>query len=231
MTALRLPGHVHAAATARGGGVLLDRNSGRCYALNATAFALLSEWDRSGDFAAGLRRVAARDPAYRGERFARDSRTLADRLVAAGLLTSSPVPEAPVPEAAFEPSDAGESGRFAAVAVLVASVLVRLPFRVTAAVLEFSRRHWCRAGATREQVLAVILSADAGTRLHPGRVACLELSLGAVLALALRRRYAALVIGAAGDPCRFHAWVRAQDGPLNYPPETDLDDFRPVFTV
>lgn len=121
--------------------------------------------------------------------------------------------------------------RFAAVvAVPITFVVVLLPFRVTVALLTWSRRHWCVRAAGTAQVEAAMDAIRRATRHHPGRVACLEVSLGTVVTLALRRRYAPLVIGVAHAPCRFHAWVGSPDGPVHdqrgWTPE-----FRPVSTL
>jgi hypothetical protein len=81
-----------------------------------------------------------------------------------------------------------------------------------------------------EQTLAALAAIDRTARFHLGRVACLELSLGAVVTLALTRRYSTLVIGVADDPCRFHAWVCAQETSVPYPADWNAADFRTVFS-
>jgi hypothetical protein len=229
---LAIPDHVHATTTPRGGGVLLDRRSGRCYAMNGTAHELWREWHRTGDFDTALATMADRDAAYASSGFRTDSRALADTLLARGLLTTEDKTkihtDTPVP-----PADTVAPGfRFAAVlAVPITLLLVRLPFRVTTRVLSWSRTHWCRRGATTRQALAAALATESAARYHPGRIACLELSLGAVVTMAVGRRHLSLVIGVADDPCRFHAWVAAEDGPVHYPSNDDLSEFRPIAVI
>jgi hypothetical protein len=229
---LAIPDHVHATTTPRGGGVLLDRRSGRCYVMNGTAHELWREWRRTGDFDAGLASMAARDKAYAGSGFRADSRELADKLLARGLLSvrtnRRDISDTPIP-----PADSVVPGfRFAAaLAVPITLLLVRLPFRVTTRVLSWSRTHWCRRGATTGQALAAALATESAARYHPGRIACLELSLGAVVTMAVGRRHLSLVVGVADDPCRFHAWVAAADGPVHYPSSDDIHEFRPIAVI
>jgi len=55
----------------------------------------------------------------------------------------------------------------------------------------------------------------------PTRVACLEESVGTVVALALRGRHVVWCHGVSGDPIEFHAWLRTQKGePIAQPPST-----------
>ncbi|WP_053721806.1 lasso peptide biosynthesis B2 protein [Saccharothrix sp. NRRL B-16348] len=236
---LGIPEHVQDVSQPTGGGVLLDLNSGRCYAMNPTAYELWREWHRSGDFDLGFQAVADRDPDYCGERFRSDSRRLADDLLRKGLLIT-------VPEVSRRPggvvrvvvrcseSVGSELSGLALVALLVmplALLLVRMPFRLTVWLTGWLREYWCCGEATPEQALSAILATRSTTRYHPGRIACLELSLGAVLILAVRRRHLSLVIGVADNPCRFHAWVETKGGPLGYPTDADIAEFRPICTL
>lgn len=229
---LSIPDHVHVTTGPRGGSVLLDERSGRCYAMNGVANELWRAWDQTGDFDAALIAVARRNPVYATERFSTDARQLADTLLAKGLLVAGPRSERVAQEVRHREPRAKRGFRVAAVfAFPITLLLVLLPFRVTVRVLSWSRRRWCRREVTAEQALAAYTAFDKAARFHPGRVACLELSLGAVVTLALSRRYLSLVIGVADDPCRFHAWVETPDGPMTYPSQVDFAQFRPIFAA
>ncbi|NUT49481.1 MAG: lasso peptide biosynthesis B2 protein [Saccharothrix sp.] len=238
-TRLSIPRHVHDVSRPTGGGVLFDRNSGRCYAMNPTAYELWQEWHRSGDFDLALQAMADRNPDYCGRRFRSDSRRLADDLLRKGLLVTDPVvsrpPEGVVEVVAHRSPSAGSAVSGLRVAALLAMplalLLVRLPFRLTVRLVDWLRLHLCRGEATREQAFTAILATRAVTRYHLGRVACLELSLGAVLILAICRRHLSLVIGVADNPCRFHAWVETEGGSIGYPSDTDPTEFRPICTL
>jgi Transglutaminase-like superfamily len=228
---LSIPDHVHMTTGPRGGTVLLDQRTGRCYAMNGIARQLWQAWHDTGDFDTALSVVAGRDPV--DDRFRAESRKLAESLLAKGLLVTESRTGATrddrVPHG--EPDAASPNFRLAAaLAVPLTFLLVLLPFRVTVRLLTWSRRHWCRRGAATNQALAAMTATRMAARYHPGRVACLEVSLGTVITLALRRRYAALVIGVADDPCRFHAWVNAHEGPV-HDPHGWRPGFRPIITL
>jgi Transglutaminase-like superfamily/Coenzyme PQQ synthesis protein D (PqqD) len=291
-TAPRIPAHVHAAAAARGGGVLLDTRSGQWYAMNPTAHLLWQEWHRTGDFDAAVRTVAARHPGVRGDRIGADAERLAAELTARGLMTLEeaagglPGPPGGVPATAPDglpggvpaavprgvqgvgpdggpgpvtgrvtngepgPVTGGEpdgmpgavpdggpgavgrarGGSFAAVAgFVVALCLLRLPFGATVRCLSAVKRRWCRRAATPGQAQAVLAGVRRAARWYPGRAACLELSLAAVVALALVRCAADWSLGSAEDPFRFHAWVEVAGRPVVEPGDTETAAFRGVF--
>lgn len=262
---LRIPGHIHTTAAPNGGSVVLDRRTGRCYALNGLADQLWRAWHTTGDYDTALTLVAATTTV--GPRFPTQSRELADTLVATGLLatdephqhpranapdttTTSPAvpdesampgaPAGPVlgqpvsgstPTTLAGPDSAVPGFRVAALlAVPLTLLVVLLPFRVMVSLLTWSRQHWCRRTASGPQTEAALAAISRATRYHPGRIACLELSLGTVVTLALGRRHAPLVIGVAHAPCRFHAWVGSPEGPVHdrrgWTPE-----FRPIVTL
>jgi hypothetical protein len=208
--------------------------------MNGTAYELWQEWQRADDFSSALTVVAGRNPAYSDGRFQADSRELAETLLALGLLVLDEGPAGePAPATGGLPAVGGVTDSAplrlrvssAVLAFLITLILLRLPFRVTVWVLTWLRTRWCGQVATAEQALAAIRAVDTVARYHPGRFACLELSLGAVIAMALRRRQLFLVIGVADDPFRFHAWVETHNGPLSFPPNTDLADFRPITVL
>ncbi|SDP40174.1 lasso peptide biosynthesis B2 protein [Lentzea jiangxiensis] len=230
---LNIPEHVHSAITAGGSTVLLNAKTGRCYAINRTADDLWSQLRASGDVGNAVEVLAARNPAYATSRFSDDSKALVQSLIEEGLLTTAP----PGPQAGKALLAAGEEPDFAVpafrfsalIAFLLTIVLVRLPFRITFTLLSWSRTHWCSRPAAASQALSATVAIESVGRFYPGRVACLELALGAAIALALRRRHLSLVIGVADEPFLFHAWTNAADGLVSYPPESDPKGFQPIY--
>lgn len=107
--------------------------------------------------------------------------------------------------------------RFAAAAGLtLALVLLRLPFRWTVRAVRRARRLGRRPMSSAQA--EVIVSAVRHTaRLWPGRAACMETSLGAVLAAALLGRRLDWCLGArfSPPPVEYHAWAALpDDGPV-----------------
>jgi hypothetical protein len=80
-----------------------------------------------------------------------------------------------------------------------------------------SRFAWCRRPASEPEAEAVIGAVAWAARRYPGRAACLEQSLAAVLLVAAGRRRLDWCLGAATDPYRFHAWVEAAGRPVQSP--------------
>lgn len=96
----------------------------------------------------------------------------------------------------------------AAAGLALALVLLRLPFRHTIHVARLTRRLSRRElGAARAEALVGAVRHTA--RLWPGRAACMETSLGSVLAAALLGRRLDWCLGArfAPPPVEYHAWV------------------------
>lgn len=232
---VRIPGHVRTVPAAGGGSILLDQRTGRCYAMNGVARKLWLAWERTGDFERALAVLAAGRPA--GEKFVAECRTWAQTLLARGLIVAGPSTSDIDGRAGAGPSRPAEPCsprllRWCALLVLpVVLALVRLPFGVTVGLLGRPRRWWCHRAVTPAEAEAAVRAFGAVARSHPGRLACLELSLGAVLVLALTRRRLALVIGVADDPCRFHAWVDPGERPVNHQSDVDLAVFRPITVL
>lgn len=228
---MRIPEHVRTVPAAGGGSILLDQRTGRCYAMNGVARQLWLAWERTGDFEQALAALPA------GEQFVAECRTWAQTLLARGLIVTGPSTSDTDGEAGTGPSRPARPCsprllRCCALLVLpVVLALIRLPFGVTAALLGRSRQWWCHRAVTPAEAEAAAAAFGAVARSHPGRVACLELSLGAVLVLALTRRRLALVIGVAEDPCRFHAWVDPGERPVNHQSDVDIAVFRPITVL
>lgn len=99
--------------------------------------------------------------------------------------------------------------RCAAVAGLaLALVLLRLPFRYTVRAVRWSRRAGRRPMLPAQADIVVTAVKHAG-RMWPGRAACMETSLGAVLAAALlgRRLDWCLGVRFSPPPVEYHAWA------------------------
>lgn len=102
-----------------------------------------------------------------------------------------------------------------ALCFLVATCLIVrcFSFRLQLALVRATRR-WCRRGAAPAEAAVTVATVDWAARRYPGRAACLEQSLTAVLLAAAVGRRLDWCLGAAPDPYRFHAWVEAQGRPV-----------------
>lgn len=101
----------------------------------------------------------------------------------------------------------------AAVGLALALVLLQLPFRHTARAVRWGRRAG-RRPLTPERASALVEAVRHTGHLWPGRAACLETSLGAVLAAALFGRRLDWCLGArfAPPPVEYHAWAELPGG-------------------
>jgi len=98
-------------------------------------------------------------------------------------------------------------------AFAAAVVLLRLPFgRLTRIVARVKRR--CRRAATPAEAETAVAAARAAGRWFPGRAACLENSLAAVLAAAARGQGVDWCIGARFAPFASHAWIETDGHPV-----------------
>ena len=117
-------------------------------------------------------------------------------------------------------------------ALVVAVVLVRMPFGVSYALVRAVHGRWCvgevGAGTARRMVMAVSVAA----RWWPGRAACLEESHAVVLLADALRRRLTWVLGARTDPYRFHAWVETGDQAVLLTRTTaDGQEFQRILSV
>ncbi|MFG2635652.1 lasso peptide biosynthesis B2 protein [Streptomyces sp. NPDC048362] len=115
--------------------------------------------------------------------------------------------------------------------LLLALLLIRLPFRTLLRVVDWTERRWCRREATVEHGEAALGAVRRAAALYPGRAACLEDSLASLMTLALRGRRAVWCIGTAVDPCRFHAWIETRGIPITAPDEQGVEGFRRILCV
>ncbi|MFF7415700.1 lasso peptide biosynthesis B2 protein [Streptomyces lydicus] len=96
----------------------------------------------------------------------------------------------------------------AAAGLALALVLLRLPFRHTIRAVRWARRAG-RRPLTPERAAVLVEAARHSGHLWPGRAACMETSLGAVLAAALlgRRLHWCLGVRFSPPPVEYHAWA------------------------
>jgi hypothetical protein len=218
----------------------LNLRTGRWHALNAPAQRLWTELRRTGDFDDAVSSVAAGYPAEWRPRIREDAETLLAalsdrRLVVLGPKASSP-PQTDVDAESAQPAtvvaatgaDGAERRIRAHVGLVLALLLLRLPFRWTTRAVALARRR-CWTEASVPEAIGVLLAVDKAARRYPGRAACLERSLGAVLTAALCRRRVDWVMGVAEDPYRFHAWLETQGVAVLSAPEPDFHTFRRAF--
>lgn len=121
------------------------------------------------------------------------------------------------------------------VALLGAALAVRLPFAVVHRAVRATRGRWASAPEDPRRAEEYLAALRRTARRFPGRAACLEISLAAVLLSAAHRRRLDWCLGAAPDPFRFHAWV-ACDGAavaasLSAPEDDEPPPYRAVLTV
>lgn len=243
MPDLYIPAHIHDSVSPHGGSVLLNAHSGQWYALNSTAHTLWQEWQRTGDFDSAVDAMAHRYPRERRTQVRSDAEELAAGLAARGLVVSGEPGERPgpgewpgpgeraekIPVAPTAPRPPSHRG-LPRLAFAIALLLLRLPFRLTVALVG-ARQRWCRAAATEEQALWAVIAVEAVARRFPGRAACLELSLSAVVAMSLLGRRLDWCIGTVDDPYRFHAWAEVDELPVRHPSDSESALFRRVLSI
>jgi Transglutaminase-like superfamily len=84
--------------------------------------------------------------------------------------------------------------------------------------------------ATAKQTTAAVNAVRRAGWFSPGRTACLEESVAAVLLLAARRRSVRWCHGIASDPVRLHAWVQTMDG-VDIAEPSSTRAYTPVLTI
>jgi hypothetical protein len=228
-----VPDHVRYQSQDHGGVVILDTAEGEWLALNATAGEFWRAWGAGAGFEDGLRLVAARYPQVPPAALRADAERLMDEFRERKLLTDggvqagsgAPAEAAPVTgggeavmaepaSPAGRPRPGWRRGGPALCVLLATCLIVRCcPFRVQVAVARAARR-LARRPATSGEGAAVVAAVDWAARRYPGRAACLEQSLAAVLLAAARGWRLGWCLGAVPDPYRFHAWVEAEGRPV-----------------
>jgi hypothetical protein len=222
MLSLQIADHVRHQSQDHGGVIILDTAAGLWIALNPTAGDFWRSWDSGVGFEKGVAQVAARYPDVSPESIRADAEHLVQDLFYRGLITAIPhiVPSGAAaamaePEAAVTGPGPGWLRVAAAMLFLVAAnVLVRCSFRTSLALVRASRRNWCRRAPTPQQAAIAVTAVSRAARCYPGRAACLEQSLAAVLLSAAHRRRLDWCLGSAPGPYRFHAWVELAGQPV-----------------
>jgi Transglutaminase-like superfamily/Coenzyme PQQ synthesis protein D (PqqD) len=229
MVGVQVPDRVHSGDHSHGGVVLLNRATGRWHVLNATAGDLWRSWQAGEDFEEGVAGVASRYPDVSPDRIRADAEHLLNELIARGLLhvtlpdSAAAVTMARTAHSRVAIAHPARRGRLmrpvAFCCLLLAVICARLPFRATYRLVHALRKGWCRIPLTWERACSVVAAIHLAARWYPGRAACLELSLAAVLLAALSCRRLDWCLGAAADPYRFHAWVETGGQPVPGPGE------------
>ncbi|HEX5401569.1 MAG TPA: lasso peptide biosynthesis B2 protein [Pseudonocardiaceae bacterium] len=228
-----VPATVHAEPDGGGRLVLLDTATGHWYLLNRTGADFYRELREVGDIDAATEALISRHRDVPVGQIRQDVSDLVSALVGrglieledhggrhpAGLLMALPHDRDVVPI----------RWRILASAAFVgAIVLLRLPFRITAGTVVRLKR--AKREATVAQARAAIGAARWAGRHYLGRVACLELSLTAVLAAAMHGVRMDLCFGFAVDPYSFHAWVEVGGEPIIHPADEPIPPtYRCVF--
>jgi transglutaminase superfamily protein/coenzyme PQQ synthesis protein D (PqqD) len=225
MIEVEVSGRVHCRDEPHGGVVLLNAATGQWHALNATAGDLWRSWQAGDGFEEGVAAVAGRYPQVPPDRIRDDAELLLNQLVARGLLhVTLPERAEAVTMAGGGPGAELNNPRtrrsLRAVAyccLLLAVIFTRLPFQSTYRLVHSTRKSWRQTTPTWERASTIVAAVHLAARWYPGRAACLELSLAAVLLAALLCRRLDWCLGAAADPYRFHAWVETGGQPVPGP--------------
>ncbi|WP_053735538.1 lasso peptide biosynthesis B2 protein [Nocardia sp. NRRL S-836] len=212
---VHLPSHLHVADGQDGMAYVLDGHSGRWMVLNSTAARLWRTVVEAGDVETGVDLLAESFPPTTVDRFRSDAHDVVNQMFANRLLATGP---------GGQPGWTAAKGRTSGVvqatartsaatavlagwSLLMALLLLRLPFRYTLRVVGVLAEKWCTRPASCAEALSAVASVESAADRYPGRAACLERSLGAVFAAGVRRRRMSWVMGVAENPNRFHAWV------------------------
>ncbi|WP_330276896.1 lasso peptide biosynthesis B2 protein [Lentzea sp. NBC_00516] len=214
---IQVPAHLHSVDGQSGATYVLDVRSGQWLVLNSPAARLWRVVVETGDVDQGIDVLAAGYASSVVERFRADAHeTVRDMFVKRLLITGAPA--APRGATSGRPSGAvrvttpprARTAVLGLCSLLLALVLLRLPFRHTVRFVNILTGKWCTRPVKRSEALDVVAAVEAAADHYPGRAACLERSLGAVIAAAIQRRRLQWVLGVAEDPSRFHAWVEVE---------------------
>lgn len=115
------------------------------------------------------------------------------------------------------------SYRLAAVPMLgIASLLARrTPLRLTLAIIRTLKAATRRRPLSRERAEAIIAARDWAAGRFPGRSACMESSLTAVLLATATGRGVDWCIGCRFSPAESHAWIEVDQTPVGEPDTPD----------
>jgi hypothetical protein len=152
-----------------------------------------------------------------------------------GPATAGPGPSTS-PRPALRRLAAGLLALGAPVALLGAVLAVRLPFAAVHRAVHATRGRWAVRPEDLGRAEEFLTAVRRAARWYPGRAACLEVSLAAVLMSAACRRRLDWCLGAAPDPFRFHAWIACDGAPVTASLTAPGEDgappaYRAVLTV
>jgi hypothetical protein len=237
MTGFAIPDGVHAVSEPDGRLVVLNERTGNWHALNRAGADLYQELERTADIDQVIEHLARRHRGVPPERIRDDVERVIAELVRRGLLESSGTytrrPAAVMMAATPGRGTVPRRHRLvAALAFAAALVLLRLPFRISTSAVAALKRRMTGRVATVPEAMRCLAAARFVTRHHPGRVACLELSLTTVLAGLLLGRRIDWCFGFATDPQTFHAWIEVGGTPVSEPTDDPIPPtYRRVFRV
>lgn len=197
---------------------LLNERTGQWHLLNSTAAYTWRMAHAEATVGDVLTALATRFPHTSEERIRDDFERLLDDLSHRGLIGIRTVDAADdgwsettmVLESQSSSSFNARQLVTAALAIPLAIILTRIPFRYTALLVRSAKRRLNYPAATAEEADALAAAAHRVTRHHPGRMACYELSLTVLVASLLSHRSVDLHLGTATDPRRFHAWIETR---------------------
>lgn len=238
MRKFEIPGFVRTKYGDNGQLVVINVRSGHWHALNPVAAAVFEVLVRTGDAEPAIAQLAERFPETSEERVRRDVERLVGMLLERHLLATT-VPPARHPGSVLMALPASGRGGLsmadrvlASVCFAVALVLLKLPLRISIFLVSRVKGRCARKPASVEQGHDAISAAREVTRLFPGRVACMELSLTAVLIMAARGRALEWTFGFSSDPLAFHSWVCANGTAVVHHADEPLEPgFSSVFVV
>jgi hypothetical protein len=257
MLTFQVSPHIHYRSYEPGSVVILDADAGEWVVLNELAGELWRNWVAGAGTDEVLRTVAARHPGIPPDDIRADARHLHDDLVrrryfraatpavSAGAKRPPGPGDDPLPAGrsvgaamAAPPADPARRGPgwlrslLALLFLALAHLLLRLSFRRSLALVRRSRRSWCRDALRPDGASRTVDAVQAAARWYPGRAACLEQSLAAVLLALVARRRLDWCLGSAPDPYRFHAWVAVDGKPVERADDDPtLDQYDLILTA
>lgn len=233
----------------RKGAALLDIKTGRRYSLSDAATAVLDAVTTGATLNNALSKLVSQVQAEDNEAVYNSVSKITDQLLADGLLTAdkgSSLHDVMTghPHNAVT---AGQEQRMVRLrnqtdglsirhygaalgGILVAAVLPK-SVRHTAfpKALGILQRAWSKADANPDELLQVLQATRRLGDLYPGTLACHEQSMAGAVAAALMRKNVDLVIGAAAEPIRFHAWLEAGGVPVTLDDDEQPGDYQKLY--
>lgn len=234
-TSFAIPDGVHLSLESEGRLVVLNQTTGRWHELNRTGADLYRELSRAPDIDHVVNNLVSLHPGVARDRVRDDVERLTADLVRRGLL--EPIGgyvrrPAAVLMAAPPKAPAGRHSLLTTVAFLMALVLLRLPFRTSTTMVTTLKRRRGTRETTPQEAARRLAAARRVSRFYPGRVACLELSLTAVLAAVLQRQRIDWCFGFAAEPRAFHSWIETGGTPVTESTDPPIPStYRRVFRV